>query len=79
MTAMSIGAFVAVFVLLAATVMHRPPAAILLITWCAVALVIAAVNTLRSIEMAWRRDWHPFRQIALLSVLIALTYPGMWL
>lgn len=78
MIASVVGA-VAVMVLLFDTLVQRPAASWWLFGWCAAALVVAAYNLRRGIEVMSAFDWRPLVPIALTSVGIVALYPGWWL
>jgi hypothetical protein len=79
MTFVSVVAFVTIMILLVATLVQRPGAAMLMLGWCAAALGIAVFNTLKSIETMSAFDWRPMVPVGALSALITATYPGWWM
>ena len=79
MTIVSVAAFVAVLVLAVDTMVQRPAAAGWLFAWCTAALIVAAVNLRRSIEVMSAFDWRPLVAIGLRSIALVAAYPGWWL
>ena len=79
MTVISVVAFVAVLVLAFDTIVQRPRAAVLLLVWCASALVVAVANTVKSIETMSSFNWRAMIPVAALSLAIVATYPGWYM
>lgn len=79
LTFVSVIAFITISVFTFATIAQHVQARVILLTWCAAALIVAAINAKKSIEVMSAIDWHPVLPIAALSLAITLAYPGWWL
>ena len=79
MALMSVFAAVVVALLVIDTMVHRPAATGWLLAWCLGAVIVAARNTVKSIETMSSMEWRPMAQVALLSGLIVIAYPEWWI
>ena len=79
MLVVAVVAAIAVLILVFDTVVQRPLEAEWLFAWSAAALVVAAINARRAIEVMSAFDWRPLKLIGLLSIAIVVAYPGWWM
>ena len=79
LTIVSVVAAIVVSLLAVDTIVQRPAAAGWLLAWCVAALIVAAVNARRSIEVMSAFDWRPLGPVAILSAGIVAAYPGWWM
>lgn len=78
MTLVSVAAFVWVALLALDTLVRRPAAMGWLLAWCLAATAAAARNVVKSLETMSSLEWRPLVQVALLSCLVLVAYPGWW-